>query len=51
MCEFHYDYTKNIYGYETTLLFTDTGSLMYEFKTENFYEDFYKDNFLTSAVI
>ena len=27
--EFHYDYIKNKYGYNSRLLFIDTGSLMY----------------------
>ena len=36
MYQFHYDYIKNIknkYGNNSRLLFTDTGSLMYEIKT------------------
>ena len=43
MCEFHYDYIKNKYGNKSRLLFTDTDSLMYKIKTEDFYEDFSKD--------
>ena len=43
MYEFHYNYIKNKYGNSSRLLFTDTGSLMYEIKTENFYEDFSND--------
>ena len=35
MYEFHYDYTKNKYGNNSRLLFTDTNSLMYEIKTED----------------
>ena len=42
MYEFHYDYI-NEYGNNATLLFIDTGSLMYEIKTEDVYEDFSKD--------
>ena len=38
--EFHYDYIKNKYGDNSTLLFTDTESLMYEIKTEDIFEDF-----------
>ena len=38
--EFHYDYIKNKYGDNSTLLFTDTDSLMYEIKTEDIYQDF-----------
>ena len=36
--EFHYDYIKNKYGNNSRLLFTDTDSLMYEIKTEDFHE-------------
>ena len=43
MCEFHYDYIKNKYSNKSRLLFTDTDSLMYKIKTEDFYEDFSKD--------
>ena len=38
MYEFHYKYIKR--KYSANLLFTDTGSLAYEIKTENFFEDF-----------
>ena len=41
--EFHYDYTKNKYGNNSRLLFTDTDSLKYEIKTENVYKDFSND--------
>ena len=41
MYEFHYKYIKN--KFDTKLLFTDAGSLVYEIKTENLYEDFYLD--------
>ena len=34
--EFHYDYIKNNYGNISRLLFTDSDSLMYEIKTEDF---------------
>ena len=43
MYQFHYNYIKNKYGNNSRLLFTDTDSLMYEIKTEYFYEDFSKD--------
>ena len=40
MYEFHFDYIKNKYGNNSTLLFTDADSSMYEIKTEDVYEDF-----------
>ena len=43
MWKFHYDYIKNKYGYNSRLLFTDTGSLMYVIKTEDVYGGFSKD--------
>ena len=43
MYEFHYDYIKNKYGNNLRLLFTDTGSLMYEIKIEDAYKDFSND--------
>ena len=39
MYEFHYKYIKPKYGDKAKLLFTDTDSLMYEIKTEDFYKD------------
>ena len=44
MFEFHYDYIKNQYDNNSRLLFTDTGSLMYEIKTKDYSEDFSKHN-------
>ena len=41
MYEFHYKYIKS--KFDAKLLFTDTGSLVYEIKTEDAYEDFYQD--------
>ena len=41
MYEFHYKYIES--KFDANLLFTDTGSLVYEIKTEDVYEDFYKD--------
>ena len=35
MYEFHYNYVKNKYDNNSRLLFTDTGTLMYEIKTED----------------
>ena len=41
MYEFHYKYIKS--KFYANLLFTDTDSLVYETKTEDVYEDFYKN--------
>ena len=41
MYQFHYKYIKS--NFSANLLFTDTDSLVYEIKTEDVYEDFYKD--------
>ena len=41
MHEFHSKYIKS--KFDAKLLFTDTGSLIYETKTEDVYEDFYQD--------
>ena len=41
--KFHHDYIKNKLSNNSRLLFTDTDSLMYEIKSEDFYEDFSKD--------
>ena len=38
---FHCKYIKS--KFDAKLLFTDTGSLVYEIKTEDVYEDFYED--------
>ena len=35
--------TKNEYGNKSSLLFTDTDSLMYEIKIEDIYENFNND--------
>ena len=40
MYEFHYDHIKNKYGNKWRLFFTDTDSLMYQFETENVYDNF-----------
>ena len=40
MYDFHYIFIKKNFSAE--LLFTDTDSLTYEIKSENIYEDFYK---------
>ena len=56
MYGFHYDYIKNKYGNKSRLLFTDTDSLMYEFKTEDVYKNVSNDkemfdfsNYLTKS--
>ena len=43
MYKFHFDYIKSKYGNNSRLLFTDTVSLTYEFKTEDIYEGFSND--------
>ena len=43
MYEFHYDYVRNKYSDRAKLLFTDTDSLAYEIKTEDFYADIAND--------
>ena len=43
MYEFHYDYIKPKYGNNASLLFTDTDSLCYDIKTQNFYKDISND--------
>ena len=40
MYDFHYNFIKKNFNAE--LLFTDTGSLVYEIKSENVYEEFFK---------
>ena len=43
MYDFHYNYIKKKYGQAARLLFTDTDSLVYEIKTEDFYKDINPD--------
>ena len=43
MYDFHYNYIKEKYGYNAKLLFTDTDSLAYEIKTDDFYKDIADD--------
>ena len=39
---FHYEFIKQRYGTQATLLFTDTDSLVYEIKTEDIYRDMFQ---------
>ena len=43
MYEFHYDYMIPKYGDRLKLCYMDTGSLVYDIKTEDFYEDIAND--------
>ena len=43
MYDFHYNYIVKKYGPKQKLLFTDTDSLAYEIKTEDFYQDINED--------
>ena len=43
MFEFHYDYIRKMYSDRAKLLMTDTDSLIYEIKTEDFYKDIAND--------
>ena len=43
MYDFHYNYIKTKYGGNAKLLFSDTDSLAYEMKTNDFYKDINPD--------
>ena len=43
MYEFQYDYIINKYGSNSRLLFTDTNTLIYDIKTEDFLKIVRKD--------
>ena len=43
MFDFHYNYIRKKYHNKAELLFTDTDSLMYEIRTEDFYKDISQD--------
>ena len=43
MYEFHYDYMAPKYGKKLDLCYMDTGSLIYNIKTEDFYKDIAED--------
>ena len=49
MYEFHCDYIENKYDNKSNLLFTDTDSLMYEIKTEDFSSNKEMFNFSNSS--
>ena len=52
MYDFHYGYMKEKFGEDVKLLMTDTDSLVYEIKTEDFYKDIggdVEEKFDTSA--
>ena len=42
MYNFHYNYIKQRYGSDATLLFTDTDSLCYHIKTQDIYQDMFQ---------
>ena len=44
MCDFHYNVIKK--NFDAELLFTDTGSLTYEIKSEDVYEKFFRHKHL-----
>ena len=44
MYEFHYNFTKR--DFDAELLFSDTGSLTYEIKSENVYQKLFKHKYL-----
>ena len=44
MYDFHYSFIR--INFDTELLFTDTNILIYEIKSENVYEDFFKHKHL-----
>ena len=46
MFEFHYEHIRPKYGDRAKLLMTDTDSLMYHIRTENFFEDMRRDGHL-----
>ena len=49
MYKFHYEYIRS--KFDPKLLFTDTATLIYEIKTEDIYEEFYRDKNLFDLVI
>ena len=45
MYQFHYDVIKEQYGNRAKLLFTDTNSLCYHIRTEDFYKEMRTDEY------
>ena len=43
MQDFHYNCIKNKHGDKAEMILTDTDTLIYKIKTEDVYEDLYKD--------
>ena len=51
MYDFHLKYIKKKYGDRAKLLFTDTGSLIYEIEAEDVYQDFWNGKTNLTIVI
>ena len=51
MYRFHYEFIKQRYGSDATLLFTDTDSLCYHIKTEDVYQDMFERKELSSTFL
>ena len=43
MFDFHYNYIREKHGEKAELVLTDTGGLMYQIETDDFYQDISKD--------
>ena len=49
MYDFHYNFIKKLF--DAALLFTDTDSLTYQIKSEDFYEEFFKQKQIQSFLM